>query len=1350
MDYGKVPLAKRTRFQENLFFRRYNDEKKKAKSAGSGLCLSESSGKREKKSDGEDRVRVEDFGNSGSVGDFDSESLAVSGGGKGVIVEKVVNSGVNLGERDGDVSVHTQRESAGSKEGKSKIDLQRSKNRVEFDVELEKNVNSEKIVKGVKNVVEISVESKKKGILGEKAKKNVVASSVDLAQKKRELKRLEAELKKKKKELMMMEKNRNVVQEVVVVDDDVDDDDDGSEDEIVLLDEVVHSCSSSLKMGSNKDNYCAQINVGEAVSYSEMMVEKSDGVNINDGKSSTPSQTPSEDGIEEKSLDDDDACVDLEDSEEAESSSEEDNDESSDEDFIVENSCVSVSSDETSSCEEEEEEEEEEECRGMESARVNAKGKEKMVQDGKRRKVNSCHAVSLEQSNSYSMNDGGEDGNGSSTVKAGSAEGEGKERREGGLKRKKDLGLDVLVDCSKEKNKEDTKEDKGVAGRLRQRRHVLSESRKEEKKLGTISHPLSVDEDEELTSSSEQDEGDGDYVRNHDDDKFTKIDDNTCSHNASSAKAVWKGCKKGKRVLRKLRKPEIVKILENSIWENGDSQLEDLVSTRDNDCSGEINPPAELPLKFRFEDEDPPPPEKSEFEKEVDRLFEELEFCLRSSDIGANSSMVGNNDNICLETEIDPITLCHQGEHQLIIDEQIGLRCEICSFVKLEIKHILPSFSKRPWGNRDSRQFGRSDSAVFDELQSQISGCENQSGLNCSVHEKGTVWDIIPGIKNSMYPHQQEGFEFIWKNIAGGIHLEKLKKPAFDGGSGCIISHAPGTGKTRLAIVFLQTYLKLFPTCRPVIIAPCSMLLTWEEEFRKWNVDIPFHNLNNPEYSGQENAIAVNFLKQVAKNERSPKTIRMVKLYSWKKDRSILAISYRLFEKLTGDCVEVDRGGKEKRKVQPDAGDEVFKKILLELPSLLVLDEGHTPRNKKSLIWKALSKIETQKRIILSGTPFQNNFSELYNTLCLVRPKFADRIITKSNGDFRKKRGRKSSLARGKWVSLTSTIGKDADDKLKELRAMIDPFVHVHKGYILQERLPGLRDSLVLLKPTQLQKTLLEGLQGIKNPLELGYLVSLISVHPSLVPKSYFSETKESSVDKNELERLKFHSDDGVKKFHSDDGVKTKFLIELIRLSGAFNEKVLVFSQYIDPLAFIMNQLKSHFDWTEGKEVLYMDGQRDVKQRQSSISVFNDPNSEVRVLLASTRACSEGINLVGASRVVLLDVVWNPSVERQAISRAYRIGQKKVVHIYHLITSGTMEGEIYVRQAEKDRLSELIFSSTDWKAHKPPIPSTDSEDKILEVMVQHDKLKDIFEKIHNQPKELHLIETFGLVDLANS
>ena len=82
-----------------------------------------------------------------------------------------------------------------------------------------------------------------------------------------------------------------------------------------------------------------------------------------------------------------------------------------------------------------------------------------------------------------------------------------------------------------------------------------------------------------------------------------------------------------------------------------------------------------------------------------------------------------------------------------------------------------------------------------------------------------------------------------------------------------------------------------------------------------------------------------------------------------------------------------------------------------------------------------------------------------------------------------------------------------------------------------------------------------------------------------------------------------------------------------------------------------------------------MDGKLDVNQRQILINSLNDPKCDVKVLLASTKACSEGISLIGASRVVLVDIHWNPSVEQQAISRAYRKGQTKFVHVYYQVTS---------------------------------------------------------------------------------
>ncbi|KAI5678455.1 hypothetical protein M9H77_09405 [Catharanthus roseus] len=113
-------------------------------------------------------------------------------------------------------------------------------------------------------------------------------------------------------------------------------------------------------------------------------------------------------------------------------------------------------------------------------------------------------------------------------------------------------------------------------------------------------------------------------------------------------------------------------------------------------------------------------------------------------------------------------------------------------------------------------------------------------------------------------------------------------------------------------------------------------------------------------------------------------------------------------------------------------------------------------------------------------------------------------------------------------------------------------------------------------------KKLLERIS--ENVFEKVHLVSLISAHPSLV-----AEHEVFSDHKSMLEEL---------KISPEAGVKTQFVIELVRLSKAPGEKVLIFSEYIDPLNFLMKQLASHFSWEEGKQVLYMDGKLDEKQRQ--------------------------------------------------------------------------------------------------------------------------------------------------------
>ncbi|KAK7339252.1 hypothetical protein VNO77_19908 [Canavalia gladiata] len=790
------------------------------------------------------------------------------------------------------------------------------------------------------------------------------------------------------------------------------------------------------------------------------------------------------------------------------------------------------------------------------------------------------------------------------------------------------------------------------------------------------------------------------------------------------------------------KEQRLIKLLAECFWGKNDSVKDVSNELEENDDDDDVpqcetQPPAcreTIPLTCSLMKKEPI--EKSESEKELDRLWEEMEMLLKLEEANSQVGNIGTNESRANEGE--PASLC---KHDFYLDEQIGILCRFCLWVSTEIKFVMPPFAEKYCSEGSGRRVssGGVNITCFDGAQFNDFGGDSEAVWSLN---EGTVWDLIPDIKQSLYPHQQEGFEFIWSRLAGTIDLQTLKKvdPCSEGG--CIISHAPGTGKTRLTMVFLQTYMQVFPKCLPVIIAPANLLLTWEDELRKWEIGIPFHNFNNHELSGNEHMDAANNIDLSGNSKLNKDAIRMVKLCSWYKEKSILLISYPLYEKLAGGMSEVDvekekknwnMKKKKKRVRHRQIIESQMGKVLRDWPGLLVLDEGHTPRNQRSCIWKVLSESRTQKRILLSGTPFQNNFLELYNILCLMKPSFPDSIPQelKKFCQSRLMQANKASKDLS-WESVSS--GNPADTKINQLKLLMDPFVHVHKGSILQKNLPGLRDCVLILKPDSLQKEILESIDSSQNILNFEHKLALVSVHPSLFLKCALIEKEESIIDKDRLEKL---------RLDPYGGVKTKFLMEFVRLCDAYNEKVLVFSQYIDTLCLIKDQLESSFKWSEGNEVLYMYGRLDQKQKQSVIHNFNNANSHVKILLASIKACSEGINLIGASRVVLLDVVWNPSVERQAICRAYRIGQKKVVYTYHLLSQGTPECAKYSKQAEKDRLSELVFSDKNTANDKLKNCTVTLEDAVLDRMIQHEKLKDMFGECLVQPKE-RVLEGFGL------
>ncbi|XP_051124333.1 SNF2 domain-containing protein CLASSY 3-like [Andrographis paniculata] len=738
----------------------------------------------------------------------------------------------------------------------------------------------------------------------------------------------------------------------------------------------------------------------------------------------------------------------------------------------------------------------------------------------------------------------------------------------------------------------------------------------------------------------------------------------------------------------------------------------------------------DLPKKFRFEEDVVPPTEEDQREaevtKEVDDLLEELNFNCAAEEVGTITS----SEVVHLDEEEEEDTQerrCARGLHLLTLEDNHGLYCIYCQHVEIHPRDVIP-----PWAIKAHRASGKKKKQGKGEsLDLSAVSLPIPDAADVSSWTSGSVWSITAGVRESMYEHQQEGFEFLWKNLAGSTDIAELKNSNPPGVGGCIISHAPGTGKTRLTIVFLEAYLKMFPNCLPIIIVPANILGTWEAEFRRWNAGFNFHNLNNLAFIGDERAAADHLFHGARITCRDLEAIRMVKIYTWKRGGGLLGISYNLFEKLTAQKEgEANAGEEEGQRTVSEQNLEVLRSTLRELPELAILDEGHTPRNNRSKLWASLVQLKTERRVILSGTPFQNSFEELFNTLKIVRPTVAESFMQdRTFAEILQSDKRRQS-------SRPALLPQAIDRAVERLKVSMSQFVHVYKGTVLQENLPGLRDSVILLKPTGLQKNLIDKLEGerlsrtINN--EFGY--SLVSTHPYLVNKCK-SQVPTDEIDMKAVE---------ASKLSPGDGVKTKFIIEFVRLSTLLNEKVLIFSQYIPPLELIKEYLSMKFDWHAGKEILKLDGKLDKKQRQKAINAFNDPDNDSKIMLASIRCCCEGISLVGASRVILLDVVWNPSVEQQAICRAYRIGQKKFVHSYHLMTAGTAEADKYCRQAEKERISELVFCSSSNEKAVSKQPMAGIEDRILEEMVQHAKTKDMFEKIIHQPKNADLIQSLGL------
>ncbi|CCK72746.1 putative ATPase KNAG_0L01260 [Huiozyma naganishii CBS 8797] len=405
----------------------------------------------------------------------------------------------------------------------------------------------------------------------------------------------------------------------------------------------------------------------------------------------------------------------------------------------------------------------------------------------------------------------------------------------------------------------------------------------------------------------------------------------------------------------------------------------------------------------------------------------------------------------------------------------------------------------------------------------------------------------------------------------------------------------------------------------------------------------------------------------------------------------------------------------------------------------LIVDEGHRLKNVNSKLIKELKRINTSNRLLLTGTPLQNNLAELWSLLNFILPDiFSDFEIFNKWFDF------KDLDLQSNSKRLNKVINDELEKNLiTNLHTILKPFLLRRlKKNVLAGILPPKREYIVNCPLTPIQRKFYKKTLGgnlrvtIFKELMKQYF-TLNSDHLGKISNKSIREfidyklgqqrdnnlpdmdatVSETVLKMDQIYQKNLHQQILNKKTQSmmiqlRQIVDSTFLFyfpyvepedltldALLQTSGKLQtlqklaiplikkgHKVLIFSQFVNMLDLIE-------DWCELNlvESLRIDGSVDNETRKKDIENFNSPKGKHSVFLLSTRAAGLGINLVAADTVVLFDSDWNPQVDLQAMDRCHRIGQDKPVIVYRFCCDNTIEHVILTRAANKRRLERLVI-----------------------------------------------------------
>ncbi|XP_064459559.1 chromodomain-helicase-DNA-binding protein Mi-2 homolog isoform X3 [Ornithodoros turicata] len=475
---------------------------------------------------------------------------------------------------------------------------------------------------------------------------------------------------------------------------------------------------------------------------------------------------------------------------------------------------------------------------------------------------------------------------------------------------------------------------------------------------------------------------------------------------------------------------------------------------------------------------------------------------------------------------------------------------------------------------------------------------------------------------NELHPYQLEGVN--WLRFSWAHHTDT------------ILADEMGLGKTIQTIVFLYSLFKEGHCRGPFLVsAPLSTIINWEREFEVWAPD--FYVVT---YIGDKDSRAVIREHEFSFDEKAVRNPN--KACRIKKDASVkfhvLLTSYELV------CIDATILGSVDWQV-------------------LVVDEAHRLKNNQSKFFKVLNNYKINYKLLLTGTPLQNNLEELFHLLNFLSPQ-----------NFNDLQG---------FLNEFADVSKE--EQVKKLHDLLGCHLLRRLKADVLKNMPSKSEFIIRVDLTPLQKKyykyILTRNYEALNAKGGSQSVSLLNImmdlkkccnHPYLFPAA----SQEAPRFANGA-----YEGSGLVKACG----KLILLQKMLRMLKETGHRVLIFSQMTKMLDIMEDFLEA-----EGYKYERIDGGITGSQRQEAIDRFNAPGAPQFCFLLSTRAGGLGINLATADTVIIYDSDWNPHNDIQAFSRAHRIGQANKVMIYRFVTRASVEERITQVAKKKMMLTHLV------------------------------------------------------------